>query len=377
MNSTKKNICITINSLGPGGAEKQCLLLAKALSPHHTTTVVILNPRPIYDPRLSFIEEEQLNYVFLAKNPVKRPFGLRRFLKQHKIDIIFSFLPTDTLLSSICGRLAGVRIIFGGIRNSYMAKPKFTALKWANNILLNYTIANNFAAYRSAIDFGFKEKVFVISNGIAIRPYVERKNVDAKSVHIISLGRLVRQKEYATALKCIAHLRGILDEGYGFTYTIVGQGPEEENILADIKTLGLENHVRVVTDASDIYGMLDVSDVYLCTSSFEGISNAIMEAMNCTLPVVATDAGDNSRLVLHEKNGFVVPIHEYRTLADQLKKLVQSPSLRLKMGTKSHSYLKKCFSYEAFRKNYLELIDNFDTIRIRDGEVHYTEQNVS
>ena len=40
-----------------------------------------------------------------------------------------------------------------------------------------------------------------------------------------------------------------------------------------------------------MYAMLDASDIYLCASSFEGVSNAIMEAMNCGLPLVATDAG--------------------------------------------------------------------------------------
>ncbi|QCX01660.1 glycosyltransferase [Aggregatimonas sangjinii] len=377
MSKKRKKICITINSLGPGGAEKQCLLLAKALSPYHSVTVVILNPGPLYRPRLTFIEEEQLNHVYLAKNPLKRPFGLMRFLKRQQIDIIFSFLPTDTLLSSICGKLAGVPLVFGGIRNSYMANAKFIALKLVNNYLLNYTIANNFAAYRSAIDFGFKKKVFVISNGIDIRPYVERKHVGVGPVHIISLGRLVPQKEYATALKCIAHLKGILDEGYSFTYTIVGQGPEKEKIMTDIKARELENQVKVVTDASDIYGMLDDSDVYLCTSSFEGVSNAIMEAMNCALPLVATDAGDNARLVLHQKNGFITPIHDAIALANFLKKLIQSPELRIQMGNASHTHLAKNFSFATFQKKYLKLIENSSSIQTRNGEVHYGETNVS
>ena len=377
MSRTKENICITINSLGPGGAEKQCLLLAKALKSRYNTIVVILSPEPVYAPRLSFIEEENLNHIFLSKNPIKRFFGFIRFLRKNKIDIIFSFLPTDTLLSAICGKLAGVPFIFGGIRNSYMAKAKFMALKWANNYLLNYTIANNFAAYRAAKAFGFKEKVFVISNGINIRPYFMRKEEVNKTINIISLGRLVGQKEYGTALNCIARLDEMLDKRNKFKYTIVGQGPEKEVIEAKISLLGLGNKVKIVTNASDIYGMLDASDIYLCSSSFEGVSNAIMEAMNCGLPLVATDAGDNSRLVLNEKNGYIVPIYDYEELASALKKLVQSHEHRMHMGRESHDHLVEYFSYETFQQNYLKLIKNIDMVQTHNGEVHYSKTNVS
>ena len=373
MNDRKKNICITINSLSRGGAEKQCLLLARALKPYHNVTIVILKPEPIYPQRLRFIEQEKINHVYLSKNPVKKFFDFIRLLKKEKFDIIFSFLPTDTVFSAICGKLAGIPFIFGGIRNSHMAKSKFTALKWANNYLLNYTIANNFAAYRSAIAFGFKEKVFVISNGIDIRPYYERKEEIGKTVNIISLGRLVGQKEYGTALKCIAHLKKTLDTGYTFRYTIVGQGPKKKIIEAEIEILGLENEVSIVTNASDMYAVLDAAHIYLCSSSFEGVSNAIMEAMNCALPLVATDAGDNSRLVIHKKNGFIAPINSYEQLAFYLKILVQSSESRVNMGLESYKHLVENFSYETFQRNYLHLIDKTGAIQILGGEVRYSE----
>ena len=83
--SEKKNICITINSLVDGGAEKQSLLLAKAIQSHYAATLVILNPEPIYAPRLKIIEEENINHVFLSKNPVKKYFEFIYFIKKNKI----------------------------------------------------------------------------------------------------------------------------------------------------------------------------------------------------------------------------------------------------------------------------------------------------
>lgn len=364
----KKNICITINSLVDGGAEKQSLLLAKALHAHYNTTLVILNPEPIYAPRLEVIEKEKLKHVFLSKNPIKKYFELTKFIKKNNIGVIFSFLPADTIWAAICGKITSVPYVFGGIRNSHIARVKFAALRFANNYLLNFTIANNFAAYTAAKNFGFKNKVFVIANGIGIRPLPKSKKVASKLITIISVGRLVQQKRYDTALKAIARLKDSLDKSYQLEYRIVGSGPEENAIRTAIEKFKLQNVVRIIKNPPNVYEHLESSDMYLCTSSFEGISNSIMEAMNCALPVVATDAGDNSRLVINEKNGFVTAIDDDKTLAKCLQNLIESPNLQEKMGKEGYHHLVHNFGYEAFQKKYLKLLENIDEIQIEEGE---------
>ncbi len=374
--SERKNICITINSLARGGAEKQCLLLAKALKPYHNAILVILNPEPIYPPRLEVIKEEGLDHIYLSKNPVKKTYEFIRFLKKRKIDIIFSFLPKDTMLSAICGKLAArVPYVLGGIRNSYTPWGKFTALKIVHNRLLNYTIANNYAAYNSAIEFGFNKKVMVVVNGIEINPFFERQKVDSNTITIISLGRLVKQKDYETAIKSISALKKMLKTAIRVKYKIVGQGPEQESIIASIDKYGVKEEVEIITNPSDIYGLLESSDIYLCTSTFEGVSNSIMEAMNSALPIVATDAGDNSRLVNHGKNGFITNIYDYKKLAEHLYNLVESRSKRHQMGTESYNHLINSFSYAVFQKKYLNMIKNIESIEIHEGDPQLQEDN--
>ncbi|MBT9186738.1 glycosyltransferase [Zobellia russellii] len=368
-----KNICITINSLNRGGAEKQCLLLAKALKNRHRVTVVILRDKPVHKLHLSFIENEKIEHLFLPSNPLKKTISFVRFLKRNKIDIVFSFLPTDSLFSAILGKISGVPYVFSGIRNSYMARTKFISLKWVNNNIANYTIANNFAAYRAALEYGFKKNVFVISNGIEIETVPERIKTDKKIIQIISLGRLVKQKEYGTALKSMVALKKHLGNTIAFKYTIVGQGPDEGYILKTIKECGLEKEVELVVNPGNIFKMLLAADIYLCTSSFEGVSNAIMEAMNCSLPIVATDAGDNARLTIHGKNGFITEINDVENLSEYLKELILSNVLRTRMGKASFDHLVENFSYAAFQRNYIDLIDNIDKFKIQEGKIVFKE----
>ncbi|MBD0852595.1 glycosyltransferase family 4 protein [Maribacter arenosus] len=367
--TVKKNICITINSLAPGGAEKQSLLLAKALKPYHNTTVVIINPQPIYKKHIAVIEKDDIKHIFLDRNPIKKIRDFTGFLKKKKIDIIFSFLPTDTIWASICGKIANVPYIFGGIRNSHIAYFKYAALRFANNHLLNYTIANNYAAYDSSIKFGFKKNVMVIPNGIEIRPKSQIKGLQMKTITVISIGRLVKQKGYVTALQAIAELKNTLKSNYVLRYRIVGDGPEQENITGAIKKYDLQKEIELITNPSNIYALLESSEIYLSTSTFEGISNSIMEAMNCALPIVATDAGDNSRLVLHGQNGFLSTIDAYKDIARHLGTLIESPDKRKRMGQASYDHLVKNFSYDAFQKKYLNIIKNIEAIPINNGEV--------
>jgi len=364
----KKNICLTINSLSPGGAEKQCLLLAKALKPYHNPIVVILKPRPVYKKHLKVIEVEGLNHIFLAQNTVKRAFEFTSFLRKRNIDIIFSFLPMDTIWGGICGRAAGVPYVFGGIRSSYLPWFKSSMLRIIHNSLLNYTIANNYAAYNSAIDFGFKNKIMVIPNGIKIRPLHQRKKIDSKAITIISVGRLVKSKAYETSIRCIAELKKILKNKQKVIYKIVGLGPELASIVANIEKYGVKEDVEIITDASNVYSLLESSDIYLSATTFEGISNAIMEAMNCGLPLVVTDAGDNSLLVRNGHNGFLTAINDYKDMAGHLYNLIENPLMRDQMGLESYKHLVKNFSYTAFQDKYLKLIAHIGSIQIHNGD---------
>lgn len=364
----KKNICITINSLAPGGAEKQSLLLAKALKEYHHVTVVIINPRPIYKAHVSVIEKEDIKHLFLTKNPIKKLSDFTHFLKKNKTNIIFAFLPTDTIWASIGGKIAGVPYILGGIRNSHIAYLKFAALRFVNNYLLNYTIANNYSAHGKALEFGFKKKVFVIPNGIEMRPLHDIIKTDMNSITIISVGRLVKQKAYETALQSILELKNTLNDHFDLRYRIVGHGPQEKSIRALIEKYGLQREVELITNTSDIYPLLESSDIYLSTSIFEGISNSIMEAMNCGLPIVATDAGDNSRLVSNGINGFITNTGSYIGIAQHLGSLIKSPDLRKRMGLASHSHLNANFGYQTLQKKYLNLIENIASLQIQNGE---------
>ncbi len=369
MNRNRRRIGITINSLTSGGAEKQCLLLAKALKPYHNVVVFVLNPKPIHQAHLDFLTMEELDHIFISGNPFRTTLEFIRLLKKNKIDILFSFLPKDTILAAICGKIAKVPYVFGGIRNSQISPIKFVLLGLTHNTFLHATIANNFAALVSARRYGFKKRIMVIPNGIIIGSVPRKLPKDANTITIISLGRLVKQKAYETAIQSIALTKSNLPDHYNLNYKIVGDGPEKGKIIKTIRKYDLMDEIEVITDSADVFELLQSANIYLCTSIFEGLSNAVMEAMKCGLPVVATDVGDNSQLVIHGKSGFITSPGDSRIIAEHLYQLVNSPEIRVQMGSEGYEHLAKNFSYDTFKRNYMTVIQNVEYLQIHNGKL--------
>ena len=103
--------------------------------------------------------------------------------------------------------------------------------------------------------------------------------------------------------------------------------------------------------ASDI-----TADIYLSTSLFEGTSNSIMEAMNWSIPVVATNVGDNNQLIKDSWNGYLISIGDYKRLSEHLLKLLHDDKLRIEMGIRGNERLHN-YSVERFVENYSKVLE--------------------
>ena len=120
--------------------------------------------------------------------------------------------------------------------------------------------------------------------------------------------------------------------------------------------MGLESTCKIFINPDNIPELLDAADIYLSTSLIEGTSNSIMEAMNASLPIVATNVGDNPYLVEGGRNGFLLSTGDVTGLAHKMEELAKDALLRQQMGKESLNILRRNYSAEAFRNNYLKII---------------------
>lgn len=352
------HICVLIRSLENGGAEKQSLLLAKALNEHYDTHLIVLEKDSMHPKHAEEIKKPDISCLLLDGNPIKKLITLVRFLKERRTSFIFSFLPSDTLFAAIAGKLSGVKYIYGGIRNARMHGLKSKVLKQLHNRLLKGSIANSHAGAEHFVSLGFKkDKMLVMPNGIEFSgPSSDHRS--ESEIRIISVGRFVEQKDYETAIKAISILKDKLNPRFLFRYSIIGYGRLEQQIKSWIRQYSLEEVIDLHIDPPNLNDYFTHGDIYLSSSIFEGLSNTIMEAMNAGLPIVATRAGDNEFLVQDNRNGFLANIQDAEVLAESLYQLVANPNMRRRFGQESTKLIKENYSYKAFQQNYFSLIES-------------------
>ncbi len=351
-----KSIAIFIPTIKSGGAEKQACLLAKSLAGHYDVSFISFHGKENAEAaNLRILESEpRIRFVSLTGSKPSKLYRLYKLLRDNDIYYIFNYLTFCDFFGALIGRMAGVRKIVGGIRNSRLPFAKNIAERFIHNHVASETVFNcqSGADYFSMKGYR-KERMTVIHNCFEnILPYKE-KAVAAKRT-IISVGRFVEQKDYGTALSAVKAVSAVRDD---FMYQIVGYGPLEGRIRNIITEMGLEDFVEVIIRPSNISELLNRADIYLSTSSFEGTSNSIMEAMNAGLPVVATDVGDNYLLVENGRSGMLHPVRDSESMAASLVALLDDHEMRCRFGRRANCILSEKFSVERFTEAYLKLLE--------------------
>ena len=131
----------------------------------------------------------------------------------------------------------------------------------------------------------------------------------------------------------------------------------EESIREWVRLYGIQDKTDIHIKPNNVSELERNADIYLSTSILEGTSNSIMEALNWSLPVVATKVGDNDHLVIDGENGYLHPVGDIDGLSTSLNKLLDSVYLRNKMGVRSNQILRENYSMGIFEKRYLDLIE--------------------
>ncbi len=344
-------IAIFVSTLKIGGAEKQRIFLFNALKYKYETFLIIFYGDIVEGQNLKLIKDGHGKVIALRGNLTRKILYLYKFFKAERITHLFTYLTKPNFYGAIIGRLAGVRFVYPGIRSTVLPAWKIFLEKIAS-FFSTAVILNSYAGEYIIKQRGFK-RTCVIPNCLDnISAPIQKK--EKSPIVIISVGRFVEEKDYSTSLNAIGEL---LKVSNNFIYRLVGYGPLEAQLRKKVIELQLSNNVEIIIKPDNIPQLLNDADIYLSTSLFEGTSNAIMEAMNACLPIVATDVGDNNRLILEGINGFLHGVGDYKGIAKSLEALMLNYDKRIDWGLESNRILNENYSYDIFKTKYLNLIE--------------------
>jgi glycosyltransferase involved in cell wall biosynthesis len=177
-------------------------------------------------------------------------------------------------------------------------------------------------------------------------------------------GRLVPVKDQAGFLRSLAHLRS---QGANFTAVIAGDGPLRSELEALAGSLGLASQVRFLGERSDIDAVLAALDIFVLSSVSEGMSNTILEAMSCGVPVVATHVGGADELVVEGLTGTLVPASNAEALGNALAELAMDPARGRRLGAAGRKRVERLFSQQTMLDAYRNLYARLVSPQVVDG----------
>lgn len=195
-----------------------------------------------------------------------------------------------------------------------------------------------------------------------IRPAVDPKffrpghqvRMADKPFVVLMIGSLVWQKGYEYAISALGLLISL---GHNISMKIIGDGTERQRILYTIFDLGLEKNVQLLgqQEPEQVLLYLQSADVFLLSSVSEGISNSVLEAMACGLPVVTTDCGGMREAVTDGVEGYVVPVRDPSAITTALLCLINDHDLRIRMGSYARNRILRDFTLDQQTSAFVEM----------------------
>lgn len=294
---------------------------------------------------------------------LKSFFFARKLIKKNKYDLTIAWASVPAgfisfLLKKIFNipyivLLRGPDVPFHEKKWYYLDKFVLQFLSpyvWKN---AKHVVANSLVLKELAQNISKKTEIKVITNGIDGEYFFpEPKHKLQNEIKLLSVGRISKIKGFDLVIHAISKLKNI-----DLTYTIVGDGPESKNLETLKVRLGLEKKVFLsgIKSKNELREIYRSSDIFILPSHNEGMSNALLEAMACGLPVIVTNAGGTIELINHGKNGFIFPKGNIDELVKCLSILINDENKRLELGINARKTA-EIFSWKMIASEFKKLI---------------------
>lgn len=350
MKDRKTKIAVISRSVRGGGSERFVSLFANNFCNNQEYDLILLTAEKqdneyALDSRVKRVC--RLSHKNLRKNIVI----IHKFLKENEIDIALSVGVHENLCSCLANFLLKTQIVISE-RNA----PKEDALSYKIRLLrwLFYRWADYYVFQTAGAQKFYSKKIQkrskIIHNPVK-NNLPERSDINKKE--IIAIGRMHPQKDYLMLIHAFAEVHKAHPE---YILKIYGEGEEKKYIKGEITNLGLNPYVILEGFFSELHSQIVDSDIYVMTSRFEGMPNALMEAMAMGFPVISTDcpAGGPRELIRNGCNGCLVPVGDTEMLIEKINFLIDNPGLKNELGNRA-----KKIRYSHDEKHIMLLWDDY------------------
>jgi glycosyltransferase involved in cell wall biosynthesis len=289
-------------------------------------------------------------------NAIRASFIFKKFIRQQKIEIVQTFFESSDLWAGFVTKIMTNAKLVWSRRDMGILRTNKHHL--AYRLLSNFpdavfAVSDQVRQQCIDVDRVEPQRVYTIYNGLDILSWPEpsRSATSAGLVSIVSVGNIRRVKGHDIFIRAAAQVLLRFDH---VKFSIAGAILEPDYFIELqqlVESLGLKNKFHFLGGTVDLREYLAEATIFVLPSRSEGFSNAIIEAMAASLPVVATTVGGNAEAVVDGVSGYLVPPDDAGALALAIEKLLSNPSKAASMGASGRSLVIQKFTVDAMMKS--------------------------
>lgn len=360
-----KKIVFYTMAMTNGGSERVLSNLANYLSEKQYDIYLICNINAESYYELS----DKIHYIILDKSKIKnkitriirkislkRSFILKKKLDEIKPDLIVAFLPEPSLR---CLQIKKYKTII-----SERCDPNIEY----SNIILRTIMKKMF---KKADGFVFQthdvkeyySNIINCESRIILNPlnekFIGKKYVGKDAKTIVNVGRLSNQKNQTLLINAFAKFN---KEYSDYVLKIYGEGPLENKLIECARQNGIENKVKFMGISNELYNEMIKDKMFILSSDYEGVPNALIEAMAVGMPCISTDCpvGGPKMLINNNENGILIDVNNKEQLFEAMKKIASDKEFADKLSQNAMESMKEyypdiiCNEWENFIAKFLK-----------------------
>lgn len=348
-------IAFYINAIHEGGAERVMVNLASKFSDMGEEILLITSFRdkweyPYSDKICRYNLENENSYNSRIIRNISRIKKLRTILKHEQPDCIISFMAEPNYRAIIASCNLNIKTIIS-VRNDPNREYAGIMGKFLGKVLLPIADGCIFQTSDAKMWFPTKlqKKSVIIYNAVKEDFFQVERHREKKL--IISCGRLEKQKNHKLLIDAFEIVHKKDEEAH---LNIYGEGSLHnvlENYLRDKK---LEGCISLKGNSKDVPTVLQSAALFVLSSDFEGMPNALMEAMAAGVPCVSTDCpcGGPRQLIEDNVSGYLVPVNDKERLAEAMMKFLKNEEKAEAIGRMGKNKAYEFFPDKIYEKWY-------------------------